>query len=39
MGQHNKPGDDGDGKTPIRDRDGRLPPPKPVPGKDKDKAK
>lgn len=35
MGQHNKPGDDGDGKTPIRERDGQVPQPKP--DKDKDK--
>lgn len=34
MGQHNKPGDDGDSKTPIREQDGQRPQPKPAPDKD-----
>ncbi|MGW9210144.1 DUF6879 family protein [Embleya sp. NPDC055664] len=39
MGRHEKPGDDGDGKTPLRERDGKFPRPLPPDPKDKDKGK
>ncbi|MGC0419230.1 hypothetical protein [Embleya sp. AB8] len=31
MGEHEKPGDEGEGKTPQREKDGQWPQDKPVP--------
>ncbi|GCD94816.1 hypothetical protein [Embleya hyalina] len=43
MAEHGKPGNDGDGKTPHRDKDGQWPKDKPIPSSDptdpKDKDK
>ncbi|OPC85390.1 hypothetical protein B4N89_29055 [Embleya scabrispora] len=34
MAEHGRPGNDGDGKTPHRDKDGRWPKDKPIPSND-----